>query len=166
MYCLTCWEFVILWFQVACCNISDFMALNFCILLFPFMTLCSLWVSAIFCGVILPPSSGYKIAKLDLWHNLHPFSLFHLYGCITGQFTNFLQIIWCLYIERQSSPYDTTATHVWVEVCCAIYIVTNSLSSSSSSSCHQVGPLVDLFQSHTFNSIVSCLPWFLLPFGL
>jgi len=44
-----------------------------------------------FVGIILPPSSGYKIANLDFWHNLHPSSLFHFYGSITGQFTNVLQ---------------------------------------------------------------------------
>ena len=82
-------------------------------------------------GIILPPSSVYKIANLHLWHNLHPLSLFHLYGSITGQFTNVHQIMWCLYIESHSSPSDTTAIHVWVEVCCAIHFVPNLSPSSN-----------------------------------
>jgi hypothetical protein len=38
-------------------------------------------------------------------------------------------------------------------------------SSSSSSICHGVGPLVDPFRSHVSRSLFKGLPWFLLPVG-
>jgi len=40
-----------------------------------------------------------------------------------------------------------------------------SSSSSSSYSCHAVGPLVDAFRSHVSRSLFKGLPWFLLPVG-
>jgi len=41
-----------------------------------------------------------------------------------------------------------------------------SLWSSSSCSCHGAGSLVDTFWSHASRSLVSGVPWFLLPFGV
>jgi hypothetical protein len=38
-------------------------------------------------------------------------------------------------------------------------------TSSSSSICHRVGPLVDPFRSHVSRSLFKGLPWFLLPVG-
>jgi len=40
-----------------------------------------------------------------------------------------------------------------------------SSSSSSSSICNGVGPLVDPFRSHVSRSLFKGLPWFLLPVG-
>jgi len=51
------------------------------------------WISKYVIPQAVKTDIGYKITKLDLWHFLHPFSLFLLYGSITGQFTNVLQII-------------------------------------------------------------------------
>jgi hypothetical protein len=51
------------------------------------------WISKYVIPEAVKLDIGYKIAKLDLWHFLYLFSLFNLYGSITGQFTNVLQII-------------------------------------------------------------------------
>jgi hypothetical protein len=44
-------------------------------------------------------------------------------------------------------------------------IYNENSSSSSSSICHGVGPLVDPFRSHVSRSLFKGLPWLLLPVG-
>jgi hypothetical protein len=55
--------------------------------------------------------------------------------------------------RHHSVSYDTTNRYALLS------------SSSSSSICHGVGPLVDPFRSHVSRSLFKGLPWFLLPVG-
>jgi hypothetical protein len=50
-------------------------------------------------------------------------------------------------------------------ICFAQHNVLQQNTSSSSSICHGVGPLVDPFWSHVSRSLFKGLPWFLLPVG-